>query len=76
MKRRDKRIGEVEAIDFVPFCHVRLFSIFFGPAGRSEGLGWKSRGLRPGNQYSRTKMATELCFQNIREFKLQLFVVV
>ena len=68
MKRSDKRIGEVKAIDFVPFCHARLFSIFFGPAGKSEGLGRKSRGLRPGSPCSRTKMATELCLQNIREF--------
>ena len=70
MKRSDKRIGEVKTIDFVRFCHALLFSIFFGPAGKSQGLGWKSRGQRPGNQCSRTKMATELCLQNIREFKL------
>ena len=46
MKRSDKRIGEVKAIDFVPFCHARLLSIFFGSAGKSEGLGWKLRGLK------------------------------
>ena len=44
-----------ESYWFFPFCHARLFSIFFGPTGKSEGLGRISRGLRPGNQCSGTR---------------------